>query len=208
MFHAQPKTAAALAFALIFPITALAREYRCSVVDPAGDSTDAPGIGFNGEAFQDMLRSSIERGIGAVTFSMEVAAAVPSAPRMKNPNGLLLWMWGMNTGSTFPLGYPLAPGNAGLLEFWIHLAWNGKSFYAEVIDRRPTVQGGQPIITSVPFVIDGQTIKVIAPVTLFDDPSVFRWGSTTWFWSSQLGSSGGHPVDRAPDEHVTTCTAN
>ena len=198
-----------LAVACALPIPGLAREYNCSVTDTAGDAaSDAKGLGYAGERYQDMVGSGIERSPGAITFSMEVADLIPSEPKMKNPNGLLLWMWGMNTGSAFPLGYPLAPGNSGLLEFWIHLAWNGSSFYAQVIDRRPTVQGGEPIVTAVPFIINGPTFKIIAPTSLFDDPAQFRWGSTTWFWSSHLGTSGGHPVDRAPDDRVTDCFAN
>lgn len=197
-----------LVLAFAFPAPGIAHEYRCSVEDAIGDTSNAPGLGYEGEPYQDIVRSGVERSIGAITFSMEVSAAIPSAPRMKNPNGLLLWMWGMNTGSAFPLGYPLAPGNSGLLEFWVHLAWNGSSFYAQVIDRRPTVHGGQAVVTAVPFVLDGRILKVIAPTSLFDDPIQFRWGSTTWFWSAQLGNSAGHPVDRAPNNHATDCIAN
>lgn len=207
MLRTLPRKVFALAIALVMPTTAFAFEYQCGVLDPAGDATDAPGLGYDGEPYQDIVNSAIERRSGAVTFSMEVAAPIPSAPQMKNPNGLLLWMWGMNTGSAIPQGYPLAPGNAGLLEFWVHLAWNGTNYHAEVIDRRPTLQGGLPTVTPVPFVIADRTITVIAPPALFDDPAEFRWGSTTWSWSSQLGSSGGHSVDRAPDAHVTTCSA-
>ena len=173
---------AALAVAL--PLSGFSREYRCSVTDAVGDTSDSPGSGYQGEPYQDIVGSGIERTIGAITFSMEVAAAIPSEPRMKNPNGLVLWMWGMNTGSAFQLGYPLAPGNSAVLEFWIHLAWNGSSFYAQVIDRRPTARGGQAIVTAVPFVLDGRHVKVIAPTSLFDDPLQFRWGSTTWYWSA------------------------
>jgi hypothetical protein len=206
----QPAIAVLAAIVLSCSVSSpsFAREYRCSVTDPIGDPTDAPGLGFTGEAYQDMVQSGIERTPGAVVFSMEVAAPIPSAPQLRTPNGLLLWMWGMNTGSAFPLGYPLPPGQAGLLEFWVHLAWNGRNFYAEVIDRRPTVQGGVPVVTPVPFLIDGRTVKVIASPSLFDDPPEFRWGSTTWIWSTQLGSAGAHPVDRAPDSHVTTCTTS
>ena len=197
-----------LAIASALPIPSIAGEYNCSVVDPVGDTSDSPGLGYQGEPYLDMVRSGIERTAGAITFSMELAAPIPDSPRMKNPNGLLLWMWGMNTGAAFPLGYPIAPGNAGLLEFWIHLAWNGSNFYAQVIDRRPTLEGGAPIVTAVPFFLDGRTLDVVAPPSLFDDPARFRWGSTTWLWSSHLGTSGGHSADRAPDDHATDCLAN
>ena len=199
---------ASLALSGLHPTAALSRNYQCSVTDPTGDASDAPGQGFNGEPYQDMVKSSIERMPGAIIFAMELASAIPNSPRLKNPNGLLLWMWGMNTGTTVPQGYPLPPGLTGLLEFWVHLAWDGQKFYAEVIDRRPVAQGGVPIVTAVPFVVDGRTVRVIASPALFDDPAVFRWGSTTWNWSSHLGSAGGHPVDRAPDSHATDCAAS
>jgi hypothetical protein len=197
------RAAVVLSCSLVGP--SFATNYNCSVTDPVGDATDSPGQGFAGEAYQDMVMSGIERTPDAVVFSMEVATPIPSAPHLKNPNGLLLWMWGMNTASTFPFGYPIPPGQPGLLEFWIHLAWNGQSYYAEVIDRRPTVQGGAPVVTPVPFTIDDRTIRIFASPALFDDPQEFRWGSTTWSWSTHLGANGAHAVDRAPDNHVTVC---
>lgn len=185
-----------------------AREYRCSVTDVAGDPSDAPGQGFTGEPYQDIVSTGIERTAGAITFSMSLAARLPSAPKLRVPNGLLLWMWGMNTSPAVPQGYPLPPGPTGRLEFWVHLAWNGQEFYAEVIDRRPALLGGAPIVTRVPFIIDGSSIKIMALPTLFDDPQEFRWGSTTWIWASHLGTSGAHAVDRAPDSHVSSCVTH
>lgn len=198
----------ALAGSILAPSAAMAGTYQCLVSDPSGDATDSPGQGFNGEPYQDMVGAGIERSAGAVVFSMKLAGAMPTNPRLKNPNGLLLWMWGMNTGATVPKGSPLPPGLSGLLEFWVHLAWDGQKFYAQVIDRRPTVQGQAPVITDVAFQIDGDTIRVTALPSLFDDPAMFRWGSTTWNWSSHLDSAGAHAVDRAPDSRATDCTAN
>ena len=196
------------AFLLILPAAAAAHVYNCSVNDPTGDTNDSPGLGFRGQPFQDIVRTSIIRTDTTLAFSMDVAAPLPEAATMKNPHGLLLWMWGMNTGSTFPLGYPIAKGNAGLLEFWVHLMWDGTGWGAQVIDRRPTVTGGDPVVTAVPYTISGATITITAPAALFDDPDHFRWGSTTWTWSAHLGTDGAHSVDRAPDDHVTDCTAS
>ena len=183
-----------------------AGEYRCELIDPAGDPTRSPGVGFDGDAHQDIVKTSITRSAGALVFSMELAAPIPAAPALRTPNGLMLWMWGMNTGPGVPSGFPLSPGLAGLLDFWIHLAWNGKEFYAQVIDRRPSLQGGVPLVTTVPFVIVGNTVDVIALPSLFDDPPEFRWGSSTWLWSTHLGTSAAHVVDRAP-EGASTCVA-
>lgn len=117
-------------------------------------------------------------------------------------------MWGMNTAPGVARGFPLSPGLAGLLEFWIHLAWDGEKFYTEVIDRRPGAAGGAPIVTPATFEINGMTIKVIAPLEMFDDPAGFHWGSSTWIWPTHLASSGPHVVDRAPDGPASTCPAN
>jgi hypothetical protein len=200
--------ALSLSLAIGIPDAVLAHTYACAVPDPAGDPVLSPGQGFDGAAYQDIQETSIERSAGAIVFSMKVSAPIPSAPRLKTPNGLLLWMWGMNTGPGVARGFPLSPGLTGLLEFWIHLAWDGEDFSAAVIDRRPGVQGDEPVVTAAAFVIDGTTIKVIAPTALFDDPAEFRWGSSTWIWSTHLGNAAAHVVDRAPDGPASTCTAD
>lgn len=173
--------------------------YVSSVTDAVGDATLSPGLGFDGEAYQDITTTSITRTDESFVFAMEVATAIPESPALRTPNGLLLWMWGMQTDPGVPSGYPLAPGLAGILEFWIHVVWDGNEFYAEVIDRRPTLEGGDPIVTSVPFVVNESTVMITAPRSLFDDPAGFRWGSSTWIWPTHLGSSGAHVVDRAPN---------
>lgn len=197
-----------LSVSLSLTAPTFAREYQCAVVDPAGDPKLSPGHGFDGDAYQDIVKTGIARTPGAVVFAMELAAVIPNAPPLRTPNGLLLWMWGMNTSPGTQPGYPLSPGASGLLEFWIHLAWNGTNFYAEVIDRRPALNGGAPVVTAVPYLVDGNVVKVIAPATLFDDPQEFRWGSSTWIWPTHLGTTSPHVVDRAPDGPAATCVAN
>jgi hypothetical protein len=137
---------------------------------------------------------------------MEVAAPIPVAPEIKTPHGLLLWMWGMNTGPGIPQGLPLAPGVSGLLDFWVHVAWDGSKFEAVVIDRRPASQGGPPLVTEVPFVIDAARVTVLAPASLFGDPQSFAWGSSTWIWPTHLGTTGAHRVDQAPDVGGSPCS--
>lgn len=202
-FFASLIVFAALAW---LPATAsLALDFSCSVTDTSSDPTLSPGQGFDGAPYQDILRTAIDRNGGSVVFSMEVAAAIPAAPLLKTPHSELLWMWGMNTTPGVAQGFPLAPGVAGLLEFWIHVGWDGAAFQAVVIDRRPALHGGVPLVTPVSFEIIGAIVKVTAPSSLFDDPSQFRWGSSTWIWPTHLGTTSAKVVDRAPNGPASIC---
>ena len=185
--------------------TSFAGDLACEVTDPAGDPDLSPGHGFDGAPYQDILSTAIDRTDGTMVFSMEMAAAIPAVPDLRTPKGLLLWMWGMNTNPGIPQGFPLSPGVAGLLDFWIHVVWDGTNFEAVVIDRRPALQGASPVITSVPFAIDGASVSVVAPSSLFDDPQNFNWGSSTWIWPTHLGTTAPKVVDRAPDGPASRC---
>jgi hypothetical protein len=195
------------AMAIGVPCAALAGDFACEVADVEGDLNMTPGRGFDGAAYQDILSTAIERAQGQFVFSMEVAAPIPATPDLKTPHGLLLWMWGMNTGPGVPQGFPLAPGVAGLLDFWIHVAWDGSKFEAVVIDRRPASQGDPPLISQVPFVINGASLTILASASLLGEPSTFSWGSSTWIWPTRLGTTGPHRVDQAPDVGASPCPA-
>lgn len=186
-------------FALIgSPAAALAADFDCSIADPQGDANVSSGQGFVGAPYQDIVRSGISRTGSVISFSMDVAAAIPAGPELKNPNGRILWMWGISTGPDAPQGYPLAPGVAGALEFWVDVSWDGTSFSAEFVDRRPSLLGGEPTITAVPFSIQGTHVSVTVDSSLLGDPPSFNWGSSTWAWPSHLGTTGPHKLDAAP----------
>lgn len=191
---------------LLFPPSSFASSLKCSVTDPAGDPDLSPGTGFDGAAYQDILTTGIELQGKTLVFSMEVAAPIPAAPALQSGNGRLLWMWGMSTGPGAPQGFPIAPGVVGALEFWIDVQWDGTRFSGEVVDRRPALTGGDPIVTSVPFTVEGTRVTLTAPASLFGDLQRFRWGSSTWMWSSShLGTSSSHVVDRAPNGAASSC---
>ena len=177
---------------------ALAADFDCFITDPQGDATVSLGEGFVGAPYEDVLRSGVSRTGTSLTFYMEVAAPIPAAPVLKNPNGLILWMWGASTGPGSPKGYPLAPGVAGALEFWVDVNWDGSAFHAQFVDRRPSLEGGTPIVTSVPFTIAGARVTVTVDASLFGDTPTFRWGSSTWAWPSHFGSTAPHKLDAAP----------
>lgn len=186
-------------------VPSIALDFHCIANDPDGDPTTSPGKGFDGPAYQDVLWTAIDRVGNDVVFSMEVAEPIPVAPDLRTPQGTRLWMWGMNTAPGVPRGFPLSPGLTGLLEFWIHLAWDGHSFGAIVIDRRPGLSGGQPLVTEVPFTINGAVIRLTAGAELFDLPESFRWGTSTWFVPAHLGDTSLKVIDRVPDGPATDC---
>lgn len=180
------------------PAAALANDFDCFITDPQGDANVSSGQGFVGAPYQDIVRSGISRTAGTVSFSMDVAAAIPPVSKLKNPNGRILWMWGISTGPEAPQGYPLAPGVAGVLEFWVDVSWDGTSFSAEFVDRRPSLQGGEPTITPAPFLIRDNHVSVTVDASLLGDPPSFRWGSSTWAWPTHQGTTGLHKLDAAP----------
>ena len=177
---------------------AVAADFSCFVTDPVGDAHVSSGEGFVGAPFQDIVRTEIFRTGTTVTFSMDLAAPIPAAPDMKNPNGRVLWMWGISTGPDAPQGFPIGNGVAGVLEFWVDVSWDGSSFSGEFIDRRPTLQGGEPVVTSVPFAIQSAHVSVSVDASLLGDPPSFRWGSSTWAWPSHLGTTSPKKLDGAP----------
>jgi hypothetical protein len=192
--------------ALGFTSVGHAQSFSCSVTDTVGDPVLSPGRGFDGASYQDIVETAIESNGAEVFFTMEVAAPIPDAPAVKTPNGRLLWMWGVNTAPGVPKGFPLGRGLAGLLDFWIHVSWDGAEWAAIVIDRRPAaIHGGEPVVTAVPFQVNGTLVRITAPASLFDFPLTFSWGSSTWIWSAPLGTTAAHVVDRAPNGPAASC---
>src|SRR5262245_58182906 len=190
---------------LLLAAASPAADLKCEIVDPAGDPELSPGQGFDGAPYQDILRTQVERTGAKTVFSMDVAEPIPAAPELRNPNGRLLWMWGMSTGPGAPQGFPIAPGVAGALEFWIDVQFDGTQFSAEFIDRRPSLTGGEPTVTQVPFTVSGTHVTVTVPSSLLGDPPSFFWGSSTWIWPTHEGTTSLKVVDRAPNGIVPAC---
>ena len=85
-------------------------------------------------------------------------------------------------------------------EFYVYVAWDGVEFKGYAIDRRPLLNGGNAIVTPVPFSIDGTTVEAVLASALIGNSTGFRWGVRAIdIPSSHLGTSAILPVDSAPN---------
>jgi hypothetical protein len=100
------------------------------------------------------------------------------------------WNWALDTDpTTFPAGYPLAPGATGPAEFVITIVWDGSAFGAFLVDRRPLLTGGQAVLTPLDYTISGTLLQVDVKADALGDPSSFGWGSATIYSSGPSGSN-------------------
>ena len=188
------RTSLCILAALIAVLTGVASQEvsaQTSVLtDPSGD-TD-----FNAPGFQDIIRAEVTKESDGFVVRMEVAAAVPANPTLPRPGvSEIWWVWALQFDPTSPQGYPIAPGETLPSEVHCHIGWNGTSFSAEVIDRRPLLNGGQPIIMTVPFSVQGSTLELHVPSAVVGNRSSFGWAALTWDWSGPVGTGGLHFVD-------------
>lgn len=159
------------------------------VFDPEGDTlynSDAP--------FQDVVRARMTKtASGDFELLMEVAAPVPTAPESPQAGrNQIWWIWAFDLDATTrPDGYPFHSSKDGRPpEFMVYVSWDGTSFAGTAVDRRPLLTGGEAIVTSVPFRIDGTIIEAdLASEVIGAVPSSFSWGPFTLNWWGSVGSS-------------------
>ena len=166
--------------------------------DPAGD------VKNKAEPWQDIVSGGVARQGKTFTFTMEMSSALPADPPAA-PGGLGLyeWVWGVDTDPDLaPAGYPFPKTNAAPHDFLVVFASDGEDYFAFVIDRRPLVVGEEPIITPVPFEVDGASVNVFVDADLLDDPAAFMWRSGTINHHAHYGTAGFEPIDRAPDSEA------
>jgi len=185
---------------LVFTQPVSAGTRTSTIADPEGDAfynlnsnsqLAAPG-------YQDILEASVSLRDGRFIFAMGVAAAVPEDPSLPSGAKLLEWSWRVDTNfAASPSGFPWPPGYAAPAEFMVFALWDGTSFTAILIDRTPTLTGGQTIITSVPLKIKGAEITATVDASRMADPSSFLWFASTQFWTADLGTEGFIPLDIA-----------
>ena len=160
--------------------------------DPVGDAL------FHAPAYTDILAGSVEEDAGTFEFTMRVAEAIPETPRLTPPGVQgLRWVASLDLDpTTFPIGWPLpqrlpaAPQSAKVAaaEGFVAVAWDGSAFSATFFDRRPLLSGGDVVATSVPFEIDGDTVRIWLDGALIGDPTSFRVGFVTVALTTKLGT--------------------
>ena len=154
---------------------ALAGGLRCEVTDPEGDalwqlSNDNKDV----PPYQDIVQIEATKvGHGVLTFAMDLAGEVPEHPSFLLPSvSLMIWTWTIDTDpETAPAGYPLAPGVSHPEEFLVRLIWDGGSFRADLVDRRPLLTEESAIVRPASFTISKSTISVSVEAEALGDPA-------------------------------------
>ena len=159
-----------------------------SWTDPVGDAL------FRAPAYADVVAGNVLQDGGTFVFTMTVAAPIPSTPQLTAP-GIEALRWAMALDldpATAPAGWPAAPGDprsAQALgpEGFMAVIWDGSAFSAAWFDRRPLLTGGTYTMTSVPFEISGNTVRVWLDGDLIGNPTSFGVGFATAAVTVELG---------------------
>ncbi len=123
---------------------------------------DLKGDGAPG--YQDIIGAKVteQNGKDILFLSMEVASPVSKQPS----ENALYWSWDLDTDpNSAPYGSPA--------DFVAHVHWNGDTFVGFLYNRITTVT------TTIPFSIDGVSIKAFVDISLIGDPSSFSWIALT-----------------------------
>ena len=189
-------------------------ETLCEVFDAQGDafwqglSALSAADAVEVPPYRDIIRIEARRSGTILTFSMDMAGQVPTAPTMILPVVKeMIWFWRLDTDpTTAPAGYPTAPGDPVPHEFMVRIVWDGARFRGELIDRRPLLTGGSAIVLPMPFQISGATLSVSVDSHALGDPEAFRLaaGATDWQAQHQHGNLGLSPLDGV---RFTACPA-
>ena len=182
------------------PIEANIEAAQSSVItDPAGDM-----LKNNAEPWQDIVWAQVTREGNTFTFSMRMVGELPTdPPEAPGSLGWYFWDWGINTDPALaPAGWPWPKSHATPHEFIVGFGSDGEEYFALVADRRPLVLGGEPIITRVPFRVDGALMQVFVDADLLDNPTEFGWRVGSHSMNAHLETEGHHHFDTAPNEPV------
>lgn len=130
------------------------------VDDPAADVGSSP-------PYLDVIHAKVteQDGSGTLFFLMELAGAVPKAPSESD----LIWPFHIDTD-------PGASPGGLYVDYVVRVRWVNGAFVGQVVNRTaaPTLT-----ITSVPFSVDGATVKVFVDPTTLGNPASFHWNAST-----------------------------
>jgi hypothetical protein len=176
---------------LVLPILLAA----VTLVSPASASSsvvhDLPGDSLLAAPYMDVVHAKVteQKGKETLFFMMKLAGGIPDVPS----GGHLIWPFHVDTNAA------TAPG--GLYnEYIVLLRWVNGEFVGQVINRTPLLTGGTPIVTIVPFRIDGTTVKVFVGLDALGNPTSFGWNAST-----RPGPTAPY-ADFAPDGGVALAT--
>lgn len=132
------------------------------VSDVAGDSTSSA-------PYLDVIHAKItQQGDGALFFLMVLAGPIPTAPSEAD----LIWPFHIDTDPSS------SPGNL-YVDYVVRVRWFNGAFVGQVLDRTQIGSGGALVVTSVPFSLDGATVKAYVDPALLGNPSTFDWNAST-----------------------------
>lgn len=194
-----------VAILMILAATALAAPASANgssstVSDPAGDTLKISPGNTPTPAYLDIIGVAVTRHGGSFEFSMDLAAPVPSQPLLVNGVNQYAWFWALDTDpTTFPTGYPRVPGWGTPGEFALWVAWDGVQFTASIVDRRPTLTGGDSVFTPVGFSLNAAHISAFVDAAIIDDPASFGFRANIRAYQGLPGTEGFSDVDGAPN---------
>ena len=193
---------------LVFSSTASAAAVSATITDAAGDAAWHRSA-MSVPDHQDIVAASVSREGNTFTFSQEMAVTVPDNPSL-SPDGVKLnvWVWPFTTDLAFSArGDPLPPGHSFNNQFDVRVHWDGTTFSAFLLDRRPLATGGEAVYSAMPFSISGAEIQVFIDAAAIGSPTSFFWCAFTADWlSPHFETAGFNILDFAfaPDGSLAT----
>jgi hypothetical protein len=186
----RARLAASVGLGAIAALSSLGQAFAATAyTDPVGDAL------FHAPPYADIVAGAVDENAGIFEFTLTVAGPIPETPRLTPPGvRALRWVVSLDLDPvTSPAGWPFAPGDPrsaqrGAAEGFVAVAWDGTRFSATLFDRRPLLTGGQVVATSVPFEIDGDTVRIWLDGSLIGHPTSFRVGFVTAALTTQLGT--------------------
>jgi hypothetical protein len=193
----------ALALAMVLPLVAMpasANGSSSTISDQAGDALKISPGNAPTPAYLDIIGVSVARHGSSFEFSVDLAAPVPSQPLLVDGVNQYAWFWFLNTDpTTFPSGYPRVPGFGTAPEFALWVAWDGVQFTASIVDRRPTLRGGDSVFTPVGFSLNAAHVSAFVDAGTIGDPGSFGFRAQTRAYQGLPGTEGFSDPDGAPN---------